>query len=611
MEDQDKQLDYWKNLAIQRQQENNHLAYLVLKNRHLAMRLENVQRSTAWQLTRIIERAVFSIFSKNYRARNAYGRFIRSLQNWINGKDPSKKVLDENPIPAVSPKFLLKKPLISLVLAVHGIGKERLEQTIRSVEKQAYENWELCVVEAGSNSETITYLKSLDNPKVRVEFSSEKSTAGNRALSMAQGEYVGVLNGDDALTTDALYEIVRAINHHDPELIYSDEKIGAQIYHKPDYSPDMLLSQDYMSCFSVFKRALLIKTNGFREAFANAASYDLILRLVEKTNKIHHVAKVLYSRDEETQALNDREIRKKAVEEALQRQNIEAEVLLTDIPGALRVKRKILGHPLISIIIPFKDRADLLRKCIFSVLEKSTYDHFEIIGINNKSTEKQTFALMEELTKKDHRVKFYHFAEDFNYSKINNYGVSLAKGEHLILLNGDTEVISKDWMESMLEHSQRSEVGAVGAKLYYPNNTIQHAGVILGLNKGVADHIYKGLPISDSGYFNRASIIQNLSAITAACLMVKKKLYEDMQGLEENHFRVSFNDIDFCLRLREAGYLNVFTPYAELYHHESVYRGADDTVEKLKRAEQEADSLLQRHSWFLLKGDPYHNINLL
>jgi GT2 family glycosyltransferase len=279
-------------------------------------------------------------------------------------------------------------------------------------------------------------------------------------------------------------------------------------------------------------------------------------------------------------------------------------------PGTYKVSYKINGEPLVSIVIPFKDKPDLLKMSIESVLEKSTYQNYEIIGVSNNSEEKETFEMMTLLEKKDKRVKFVEYNKPFNYSAINNYAVdNIAKGEHIVLMNNDIEIITSKWIEELLHLSRRESTGVVGAKLYYPDDTIQHAGVIVGLG-GVAGHSHKYFSQKTSGYFHRLHLIQNLSALTAALFMVKKSIYNEVDGLNENDLRVAFNDVDFCLRVQEKGYLNVFTPYCEAYHHESVSRGAEDNPEKIKRFNNEVEYMKKRHSEILKNGDPFYNINL-
>jgi len=299
-----------------------------------------------------------------------------------------------------------------------------------------------------------------------------------------------------------------------------------------------------------------------------------------------------------------------ALEKALKRRGIAGVVENTNTSHYFRVRYEIINEPLISIVIPYKDKPELLEMCINSVVDKSTYKNYEIIGISNNSEDEKTFEMMRTLETKDPRVKFYEYNVDFNYSDINNHAVNTyAKGEHILLLNNDIEVIEPTWLEAMLEHSQRDNVGCVGAKLYYPNDKIQHAGVIIGLG-GFAGHSHKMFNRDDQGYFNRLHAVQDLAAVTAACLMIKKSLYHELNGLDAFNFKVAYNDVDFCLRVLEKGYYNIFTPFAELYHHESISRGYEDTPEKLARFEQEKASLFQRHKYILQNGDPYYNPNL-
>ncbi|MBD3839950.1 MAG: glycosyltransferase, partial [Epsilonproteobacteria bacterium] len=268
------------------------------------------------------------------------------------------------------------------------------------------------------------------------------------------------------------------------------------------------------------------------------------------------------------------------------------------------------NNPLISIIIPFKDKPELLTMCIESILTKSTYENYEVIGISNNSVEKATFNEMMRLEKLDNRIKFYEYNVPFNYSQINNHAVEkYAKGEHVILLNNDIEIISPEWIENMLEHSQREEIGCVGAKLYYPNDTIQHAGVIIGIG-GIAGHSHKYFHKDYPGYFSRLALAQNVSAVTGACLMVKSKIFKELQGLNEENLKIAFNDVDFCLRVQEKGYRNIFTPYCEAYHHESISRGVEDSAEKVARFNSEIEYMQERHKEILKNGDPYYNPNL-
>ena len=521
-----------------------------------------------------------------------------------------------------------KKPLISIVMPVYNVNPIWLEKAIKSIENQWYTHWELCLADDKStNKDILVYLESLNHPQIKITYLEQNlniSGATNAALTLTNGEYIALMDNDDEITPDALYEIVKAINDNGADFIYSDEDFistegkCSNPHYKPDFSPDLLLSHNYITHFTCFSQTLLSSVGTYNSDFDGAQDYDLFLRLTEQAKCIYHIKKVLYHwRTLETSTSANAEAKPEAlmrgkflIEAAMQRRGIDARVENANISHYFRVRYTIKNNPLISIVIPFKDKPELLDMCIHSILEKSTYQHYEIIGISNNSEENETFEMMKILESKDNRISFYEYNVPFNYSDINNYAVNTyAKGEHILLLNNDIEIISPDWLESMLELSQREEIGCVGAKLYYPNDTVQHAGIIMGLG-GYAGHSHKMSPRTCYGYFNRLNVIQNLSAVTAACLMVKKSIYKEMHGLDEVAFKVAYNDVDFCLRVQEAGYHNIFTPYAEAYHHESISRGYEETPEKIARFQKEKDALYNRHKEILENGDPYYNPHL-
>ncbi|MHB8100033.1 MAG: glycosyltransferase [Sulfuricurvum sp.] len=525
-------------------------------------------------------------------------------------------------------KELPYQPLISIIMPVYNVDPKWLDLAIKSIENQWYDNWELCICDDKStNEKTIRYLQSLRNPKIKISYLDHNLNicgASNEALKLATGKYIALMDNDDELTPDALYEVVKAINEQGAEFIYSDEdKLEmdgrySEPHFKPDFSPDMILSQNYISHLGVIKKELIDTAGGFEIGLEGAQDYDLYLKVFELTCKIVHIPKVLYHwrkiPGSTAASFSDKSYAQKAgcvaLENAMKRRGIDALVCDGKYPGTYRVKYSIIGNPTVSIIIPFKDKPELLTLCIESILQKTTYPHFEIIGISNNSSDQATFDEMQRLARLDSRISFYEYNVPFNYSQINNHAVNTyAKGEHIILLNNDIEIITPEWIERLLEFSQRNDVGAVGAKLYYPDDTLQHAGVIIGLG-GVAGHSHKHFSQDHPGYFFRLNIIQNLSAVTAACLMVKKSLYETVGGLNETDLKIAFNDVDFCLRLREAGYLNVYTPYCEAYHHESISRGHENTVEKQKRFQNEVHFMQERHKTILADGDPYYNPNL-
>ncbi len=524
-------------------------------------------------------------------------------------------------------KNFAKQPLISIVMPVYNIDPKWLDIAIHTISDQWYENWELCIADDKStNPKTIEYLQQITNPKIKITYLQENlniSGASNAAIELAIGDYIALMDNDDEITPNALYEMVKAINEHNAEFIYSDEDLVTEAglytypHFKPDFSPDLLMSHNYITHFTCFSKKLLDKVGYFDPEHDGAQDFELFLRLTENTSQIYHIQKVLYhwrmlpsstcvNTDVKPAAL---EAGRMALVKALKRRGIPGVVENTKTSHYFRVRYEI-KEPLISIVIPFKDKPELLEVCVNSVLNKSTYKNYEIIGISNNSEEAATFELMQQLEALDNRVSFYEYNVEFNYADINNHAVNTyAKGEQILLLNNDIEVIEPTWIEAMLEHSQRENVGCVGAKLYYPNDKIQHAGVIIGLG-GYAGHSHKMFNRDDQGYFNRLNAVQNLSAVTAACLMIKKTLYQKVDGLDAVNFKVAYNDVDFCLRVLEKGYYNVFTPFAELYHHESITRGYENTPEKLARFDKEKASLFERHKEILQNGDPYYNPNL-
>jgi GT2 family glycosyltransferase len=525
---------------------------------------------------------------------------------------------------------LPKTPLISVIIPVHNGPAKWLNCAIKSVLEQTYSRWELCVVDDSSTeTETIRLLSRIKDPRITIKFLKTNvgiSSATNVAISSSKGEYLTFLDQDDELTDDALAEIVSAVNRHDPDLIYSDEDKFADsllgrkyidAHFKPDYSPDLLLSHNYITHILVVKRTLLDKIGVFRPEYDGAQDYDLTLRAVESADTICHIRKVLYHwryhRGSTSHQAESREkcsnAGRRAVEDAVRRRNINAIVKPTILQNHYRVLRRLKGEPLVSIIIPYNDMPQLLETCLQSITSRTTYPNYEILGINNNSKEEKTFDLMARWSDNDPRVRFVDYSKPFNYSEINNYAVSFARGEYLILLNNDIEIISPNWIEALLEHAQREEVGAVGGKLYYPNCTVQHAGIVVGI-KGFAGRPHRRFPGESTGYFHRLMLMQNVSAVTGALMMVKRSKYQEVGGMDAINLPVSLNDVDFCLRLMEKGYWNVFTPYCEAIHAESVSRGFDTDPGKRARFVEEIGYFTCRHQKILSQGDPFYNPNL-
>lgn len=523
-----------------------------------------------------------------------------------------------------------QKPLISIIMPVYNVDPKWLKLAMGSIETQWYKNWEICLADDKStNQETIDYLKTIDDSRIKVKFLEENgniSAASNTALTLASGEYIALMDNDDELTPDALYEIVKIINNYDADFIYSDEdKIEMDRRHsdphfKPDFAPDMFLAHNYLSHLGVIKKELIDKVGGFEIGLEGSQDYDLYLKVLEHTDKIYHIDKVLYhwrkipgsTAAEYGEKSYAQEAGRKALENAMQRRGVEASVKNGQTPGTYKIDYTLINKPLVSIIIPFKDKSELIKVCIESLLEKTTYENFEIIAISNNSNEEETFKEMKYLEGLDTRVSFYEYNVPFNYSQINNYAVkTYARGEQILFLNNDIEIITPSWIEEMLMYSQQSQNGAIGAKLYFPNDTVQHAGLVMA-PKTIHSVIlvYQGFSREDAGYGARLKCVNNYSALTAACLMLKRSIFDEMDGFDEERLSVAYNDVDFCLRIQEAGYHNVWTPYAELYHHESISRGYEVSRKAVERREKEKWNLKDKHPDIFIKGDPFYNKNL-
>ena len=521
-------------------------------------------------------------------------------------------------------------PTISIAMPVYNVDAAWLEAAVESVRRQFYPHWQLCIADdASTRAETRRALDALQqqgDARIlvrRLPHNLGIAGASNAALEMCTGAFVGLLDNDDVLTRDALLEMAVRIKADDPDLLYSDEDkldengFNVEPHFKPDYNEDYLFSINYICHFSVIRRELLQRVGGFRSGFDGAQDYDLLLRVTEQTGRIAHIPKVLYHwRRSSSSTAADSGAKpqtsaagRRALAESLARRGIAAEAKPGPFPNTFDVRRTIRGEPLISILVPFRDKPELLEACVDSILKKSTYRNFEIVGIDNNSSGAATQALLRSLQQRDSRVRFVRYEAPFNYSAINNFGARHARGEYLLFLNNDTEVIAPDWLEALLAHAQRPEVGVVGAKLLYADDTLQHAGVIIGLG-GVAGHAHLFLAGDDPGYFSRAQLTQQLSAVTFACAMTRRDVFEKIGGLNETQLCIAFNDIDFCLRAREAGYLVVYTPDAVLHHYESKSRGYEDTPEKQIRFGKEIRYMQERHAEVLRRGDPHYNPNL-
>ena len=517
-------------------------------------------------------------------------------------------------------------PKISIVIPMYNTKFSYFVELIDSINNQTYQNFEVCLADSSKipDVQIQKYIQELSSNKIVYKNISQNlgiSENTNVAISFSTGDYVAFCDHDDVISIDALYEVVKAINSSDADFIYTDEDIlengiRKNPHFKPDFSPDLLTSYNYICHLCVVKRKLFDEVGLLNKEFDGAQDYDFVLRATEKAKNIVHIPKVLYHwRAHETSTSYNSSAKeyvymagKRAIEEHFKRINIKAKVEILDEPGRYRVKYDVIGNPKISIIIPNKDSKSDLKKCIDSIL-KSSYQNYEIVIVENNSKTKEIFDYYDKIQKDNDNIKVVSIKIDkFNYSLINNFGVKNSKGEYIVLLNNDTKVLSNDWMEEMLGICQRDDVGIVGAKLLYPDFKVQHAGVVVGIG-GVAGHVNVNIAENEEGYFSRANVINNFSAVTAACLMIKRSIFEKIDGLDEN-LQVAFNDIDLCMKVRKLKYLIVFTPYAKLMHYESKTRGSEDTPEKIKRFESEMDVFKSKWKDELDRGDPYYNINL-
>ena len=522
---------------------------------------------------------------------------------------------------------------VSVLTPLWNTPENFLREMIESVQAQTYQNWELCLADGSDDAHAYVgeICREYAAKDSRIVYKKLEKNGGiaentNRCLEMATGEFVAPFDHDDLLHPCVLYEYVKVINEKDADYIYCDEatfKNGdvnqmITMHFKPDYAIDNLRANNYICHFSMFDKKLLEGTELYRTKFDGSQDHDMILRLTDKARNVVHVPKLLYYWRQHAGSVSSGveakpyvvESARGAVADHLRRHGF-ANFKITSTRAfetIFKITYEIIGEPKISIIIPNKDHVEDLRRCITSIIEKSTYDNYEIIVVENNSETREIFAYYEELANNP-AVKIITYKGDFNYSAINNLGVSEASGEYVLLLNNDIQIITVNWMEELLMYAQRPDVGAVGAKLYYPDKTIQHAGVVIGLGAHrTAGHVHYRQKRENLGYMGRLCYAQNMSAVTGACLLVKKALYEEAGGLDES-FAVSLNDVDFCLKLRRLGYLNVFTPFAEAYHYESASRGSDMTGEAATRYNAESARFREKWKAELEAGDPYYNPN--
>ncbi|MCD7746071.1 MAG: glycosyltransferase family 2 protein [Lachnospiraceae bacterium] len=621
-------------------------------------RYEAVTNSLSWKLTFPL-RWISDLFAKNFIGRAiqcvkdhgfAYTVNLYRTGGYDKGEPEFETIGLTQKVEYVTPRDFFRETMensrwqsefefssnirFSILVPLYNTDETFLREMIESVQWQTYGNWELCLADGSDEEhrEVETICREYAGEDGRIRYQKLEKNLGisgntNACIDMASGSYISLFDHDDILHPCALFETMCAITEKGADYIYTDEATfrGENIsdiitrHCKPDFAIDNLRANNYICHFSSFKRELLERSGRFRSEYDGSQDHDLILRLTEAAECICHIPKILYywrshpqsvaqDIDAKTYAID---AAKRAVYSHLERVGLEAEILSTRaFPTIFQINYKIMGHPKISILIPNKDHVEDLSRCIDSILTKSTYDNYEIIVIENNSRESDTASYYKKLQRNE-KIRVVTWPDRFNYSAINNFGRGYANGEYLLLLNNDTEVISADWMEQLLMYAQREDVGAVGSKLYFPDESIQHAGIVLGLGADhTAGHIHYGEEKQNLGYMGKLCYSQNFSAVTAACMMVSAKKYDEVNGFSEE-LAVALNDVDFCLKLREKGYLNVFNAFSELYHYESKSRGLDreKTGEEKLRYEGEVALFQERWSEVLASGDPFYNPN--
>lgn len=604
--------------------------------------LQLIMRSRAWRMTAPVRKCGTLLRRITPLRRILKGMKIlitrgpRGVKLWFKQHNDEKRksegfIISKNRRKKEQTTVFDRKITISVLVPLYNTPECYLKEMIESVQNQTYGNWQLCLADGSDaeHSSVETIVKAYAAKDKRIVYKKLEENGGisentNACIELATGEYIALFDHDDLLHPSALHRVMQTICEQHADFIYTDEATFTNddpnqiilAHHKSDFAPDTLRSYNYICHLSVFSRSLLDKVGMFRKECDGSQDYDLILRLTEQAEKIVHIPELLYywrgHANSTAQDINSKpyivNAAHKALSDHLDRCGLKATVTDSSIPSTYRIRYDIEGNPLVSIIIANKDEIKTLDTCLQSIIKRSTYTNYEIVIVENNSTSPLTFEYYEQLQQEFPQVRVITWRDKFNYSAINNFGFKEAKGEYVILLNNDVEILTPSWIEEMLMFSQRKDVGAVGAMLYYPDDTIQHAGVIIGIG-GVAGHSHKHYERNTYGYMSRATIAQNLSAVTFACVMMRSEVFKEVDGLDET-FEVAFNDVDMCMRIRKAGYLIIFTPYAELYHYESKSRGMEDTPEKMKRFEGEVNRFRGRWMAELEAGDPYYNPNL-
>ncbi len=523
-----------------------------------------------------------------------------------------------------------KRPLFSFVIPLYNPPLDFWKQAIESIENQVYDNWEICVADDASTiPEVREWMEAYKQrePRFRILYREENghiSKTTNDALSLVTGEYVVFMDQDDLIREDALYQVARLVNLSEPaDLYYSDEdkinewNLHSEPHFKPDWSPDSLLSRNYLGHLCVYRTEGIRAAGGLRTGYEGSQDYDLALRFTEQFTRIVHIPEVLYHwRIHGSSAAAGEYVKpyayraaRNALTEAYARRGWKAEIDFLDGFRGYLARLEIKDKGLVSIIIPSRNKEDYLERCLKSIVDKSTYRDFEIILVDNGSDSPGFFRLVERWKNRDGiRFKYVKDEAEFNFSRVNNLGRAHAEGSYLVLLNNDTEVITPDWLEGLMERAQNPESGVIGCKLLYPDETIQHAGVIIGLG-GAAGHVLVGEDRHGPGYFNYVNLLSNYSAVTAACVMVRTSVYDEVGGFDEK-FKIEYNDVDFCLKVREAGYHNMYVPHVELFHYESVSRGHPHSTSESYKLHVKEVNLFQKRWKKYLDHDPCYNPNL-
>ena len=637
-------LIYYKEAYEKEKQKNNQLAGKLADAQaaldDLEYRLNRIKGNPFWKMIKPLRMFIHLLIRTKDRvvrygsprgiARKIKSKAIEKRAKVQHGKAsfPTK----EERLVQESTQFS-KKIKFSILVPLYNTPEKFLTEMIDSVVAQTYANWELCLADGSDGDHG--YVREIcqrymdgDSRIVYKKLATNQGISGNtnECYKMATGDFIALFDHDDILHPSVLFEYIKVICNLGADYIYCDEatfKNGnidhmITLHFKSDFAIDTLRANNYICHFSAFSRELLEGTELFRPQFDGSQDHDMILRLTSAAKNVVHVPKLLYYwRSHKGSVASDISAKTYAIEAArgavadhLTRNGFKNfEIISTRaFQTIFRIKYELLTNGLVSIIIPNKDHYEDLSRCITSILDKSTYENYEIIVVENNTTDSSTLSYYEEITKHP-KIRVVTYNGEFNYSAINNFGAAHARGEFLLLLNNDTQVIAVNWIEELLMYGQRPDVGAVGAKLYYEDKTIQHAGIVIGLGAhGTAGHTHYGVNIENVGYMGKLCYAQDVTAVTGACLLVKKELFVQLGGLAEE-FAVALNDVDFCLRLRKAGYLNVFNPYCELYHYESKSRGLDDSGERAQRYLEEATRFVERWKSELEQGDPYYNPN--